>query len=1109
MEELQPAATAATLAPPPPPGNPPETPDGTLSSEESKKPSESSLGQAAIASSSSPSPPSSSSKEETVNSDTNSASTDAITGGLSSATDDGNARTSQEGAGQEKIQQLSSFKETLISDWSLAVSRVDSGRMLLERLRASLLQRANAAVEQASRMETSIQTFIGTNLESKSVSEAVYSFRMESLHHSDHCREYAEALRRDVVEGTLTNTIHNHYAVLQQIKSDGSDAQKELTMATIDHQKAMERYLRCSRDAAAAASRCQAGEMQIPSIRTELALASMKRCVEARIAEEEYKESVGRLNIATQSYRKKLSIILQSLQDMEEKRILCFRDALRKVAVYEAAYLRNLQYELDHTIKQVEHINPQEDIQEFLQRHQDLPKAETSVGLPIQPQSWVDLDRTFGDCLATGGGERGRGRSSSSTIFSKSSETSSSVSSTLLGSSAAASVARSILQKTPFTRVMQSAASFVGASTSTIGAHSSSDSTYQGHNSHNNTSSTTNVLSSKGVGEGTPCARFAHSSSHVGNSSSGSNSSHSPSPGGGRAAGTATFSLGTSSAGGGGDSQGSATRGKAGEGSSSSGSGVFTGKVLSGFSRASKGGGQSVSSRGRGEVNDSSEDDEVFVDTGDGSSSSMMGGGEEAAVKKLEREYEEILDVLWDREESRNHREENASGAGGGGEDEVRREDDHSEDERKNGEREKDNRQKGHKGRRTSLIVVDPAQCPYSEETCEKLTKILPQLKNDFSSSLKRFAFLKTLEKRRRDCMVKGHRQVYLHHMLSLRLLGEISEWLLDYADEQLDVWTGRLLLLLSMQIAASGAKSADPQMQTFSWEVYRSQQKEIQGKDKNHEKEEETSQSAVGKGTEEIVRWSLHRCLYHHRYWNRVTFWEEALTLTISEELQRQKLLEKWRTLGEEGLQQEEQKFRERNPCCGCLASFGSFMVLYGIAPEQVQSLLVSVSRSCHLDEEFASRLIEGAQRFTSAYQASRSDSTRVKTGTSHSSASSSTQMTTDVSACGGVRSQSTAASSSHPRVTSPLENKKAPAVSVLGRSDLLPARKREEDLSALKKQVESEKETKDKREVKGELDRTEGDGAGMKSSEEEREKQERKETSLAEAAAKVQDLL
>lgn len=631
--------------------------------------------------------------------------------------------------------------------------------------------------------------------------------------------------------------------------------------------KAMERYLRCSRDAAAAATRCQAGETQIPSIRTELALASMKRCVEARIAEEEYKESVGRLNVATQSYRKKLSIILQSLQDMEEKRILCFRDALRKVAVYEAAYLRNLQYELDHTIKQVEHINPQEDIQEFLQRHQNLPKAETSVGLHIQPQSWVDLDRTFGDCLAAGGGERGRGRSSSSTIFSKSSETSSGVSSTLLGSSAAASVARSILQKTPFTRVMQSAASFVGASTSTIGggggAHSSSDPSYQHTNSHNNNNagSSTGVLSSKGGGggEGTP-SRYPHSSSN-GTTTTSSSSGSSPPPGGARAGGTTTFSSRTSSSAGGGDSQGS--RGGKAEGSSSSGSGVFAGKVLSGFSRASKGG-QSVSSRGRGDLNDSSEDDEVFVDTADGSSP-MTAGGEEAAVKKLEREYEDILDILWDREESKNSREEmteSASGEGrtGGEEDDVRREDDQGEDEKKNGERKKDNTQKGDGGRRTSLIVVDPAHCPYSEETCEKLTKILPQLKNDFSSSLKRFAFLKTLEKRRRECMIRGHRQVYLHHMLSLRLLGEISEWLLDYADEQLDVWTGRLLLLLSMQIAASGAKSADPQMQTFTWEVYRSQQKEIQEKNKNHEEgEEEASQSAAGRGSEEVVRWSLH----------------------------------------------------------------------------------------------------------------------------------------------------------------------------------------------------------------------------------------------------------
>lgn len=505
----------------------------------------------------------------------------------------------------------------------------------------------------------------------------------------------------------------------------------------------MERYLRCSREAAAAASRCQAGEAQIPSVRTELALTCMRRCVEARVAEEEYKESVMRLNSASQTHRKKLSVILQSLQDMEEKRMLCFRDALRKVAVYQAAFLRNLQYELDQTIKQVEAIDPQADIQEFLGKYQAPPRTSSEV--TIKPQSWTDLERTFGDCLlgsATGPTKKGTDAPA--------------VSSTLLGSSAAAtasSVARSILQKTPFTRVMQSAASFVGAGNSE--SHASAFSSIGGNPGYNSSGVTTTGASAvAGGGQGNP-----------------------------------------------------------------RGASVLGGRAFGGGSRGSK-------AQSFGREMEGLQDD-VVVEAGQGG----LLPGEEAAVKKLEKEYEEILDLLWERDD-RSLLETSA-------------------EENDDDKREKAGSEKG------GSVVVDPAQCPYSADTCERLSSILPQLKNDFSSSLKRFAFLKTLERRRRHSMVKGHRQVYLQHMLSLRVLGEISEWLLDYADEQLDVWTGRLLLLLSMQIAASGAKSADPQLQSFSWEVFRSRQKDVE--EKNNSEETEKKEAPHPSADEETVRWSLH----------------------------------------------------------------------------------------------------------------------------------------------------------------------------------------------------------------------------------------------------------
>lgn len=235
-----------------------------------------------------------------------------------------------------------------------------------------------------------------------------------------------------------------------------------------------------------------------------------------------------------------------------------------------------------------------------------------------------------------------------------------------------------------------------------------------------------------------------------------------------------------------------------------------------------------------------------------------------------------------------------------------------------------------------------------------------------------------------------------------------------------------------------------------------------------------------------------------------------------------------------------------------GVHALAGSFMVLYGIAPEQVQSLLVSVCRSCHLDEEFATRLIEGAQRFTSpAYQASRPDATRGKMGGPNPSpgsaslssssrvASAETALVTDATQHQSAPGSSEQTSSSpfspegrpsddhdgapvgepeaprppgegNPqpsRVAPPVENKNSSASGVPGRNDLLSAQRKEGDSLDVKR-VESGS-GQDSRELEGEA-KNEGDAEGLESSEEKEEKGSgvRKGSNSA-PAAEVQDLL
>ncbi|KAL8272704.1 hypothetical protein Esti_003408 [Eimeria stiedai] len=603
-------------------------------------------------------------------------------------------------------------------------------------------------------------------------------------------QELTEALRRDVAAATLDKTISNHAHVLRQLKADGLEAQRRSTLATVQHQRAMEKYLRCSKAAVAAAETAQASTSLIPATKTELALQCIRLAVEAREAEEAYAASVETLQHRSDVTRRRVLGILRCLEEMDLKRMQCLKDSLTKAGVFLAANLRNTQYDLQHVIQKVEAVDPQQDLLEFVESARPRIVAHAA---PPTLEKWPALDATYGECLEP-------------VLCSDNSSSSSSSSSTSLSS--ATNVARQLLQKSPLQRVVQSAANFAAYSI--------------------------------GAGDAAAVA--------------------------GEAAAERNFRA--------------------------------TGPVPT-----------------------------------------TPNPADPAVLQRLQGEYSDFVEALWAPV---------TRGPGG------------------------------------------VARLPAAARAL--LQQKMPVLQDELTSSLHRDAFLTALvATKRKKNKETPDRQALLPSMLQLRLLGVCCDWLLTAADAQLDAWAGRKLLLLAVEIAAPGAAADDPQQQQqWDWHQALQQQQEDQGSSSiepeeiavNHPEEEQQQRSsssskasvkaikAESTGEPSVpVRWSLHRCVYHHRYWNRVTFWEEALAITISEELQRQKLSEKWQAEGPEVLQQQDREFRERNPCCSSLPSFGSFMSLYGIAPEQVQSLLLTVSRHLNLDEQTSEMLLQGSINFAQTH--------------------------------------------------------------------------------------------------------------------------------------------
>ncbi|OEH75746.1 hypothetical protein cyc_05785 [Cyclospora cayetanensis] len=684
-------------------------------------------------------------------------------------------------SGECSSKEASAFVNVLQHDLNAAIQRVEAGRLLLERLRAALLQQAAAASAFAVSLNAAADVLKPHATESQTCAAAVQSYRCLLGNSAAQAKEMSDALRRDVVASTLDRTIENHAQVLNQLKLDAAEIQRRNHVAAMEHQRAMEHYLRCSKMAVAAAETAQASQSLLPSTKTELALQCIRLCVEARQAEEAYAASVEKMQHRSKLSRERVQGIVRCLEEMDLKRMHCLRDALTRAGVFVAANLRHMQYDLERSIQAVEAVDPKADLQEFIDGR--ISQTPSSVSPPTV-EKWTVLESIYGDSLQPVVCNSITSRKSSGSTTSLTSAT---------------SVARQLLQKSHLQRVVQSAASLA---VYTLGA------------------ADTSVVEST--------ERQSNAATAI--------SSVIPSP------------------------------------------------------------------------------------------------PDPAVLERLNDEYSGFIEALW------------ASVT-----------------------------------RTSAGSVVLPAAA------CSLLQKKMPQLQEDLTSSLHRDVFLSCLvATKRKKAKEAPDRQALLPSMLQLRLLGVCCDWLLTAADAQLDAWAGRQLLLLAVEIAAPGTAEEDPQQQQqWNWLEALQEQRRMGNspldplckRPEADEREQEalpyssscnsrTSPADTGGPTGPsslAVRWSLHRCVYHHRYWNRVTFWEEALTITVSEELQRQKLSEKWQAAGTEALQRQDRLFRDKNPCCSSLPSFGSFMALYGIAEEQVQSLLLSVSRHLNLDEQTREMLLHG----------------------------------------------------------------------------------------------------------------------------------------------------
>eukprot|EP00929_Paragymnodinium_shiwhaense_P090172 TRINITY_DN50361_c0_g1_i1.p1 TRINITY_DN50361_c0_g1~~TRINITY_DN50361_c0_g1_i1.p1 ORF type:complete len:706 (-),score=166.56 TRINITY_DN50361_c0_g1_i1:119-2236(-) len=196
--------------------------------------------------------------------------------------------------------------------------------------------------------------------------------------------ELAEQIEQDIAQ-TFEEVAAQHKEVTKRVKSDVLLLVKYCSEARKQHSKLASRYGRCCADAEILAQDCMQASGLKSSERLALGKKVMTMTLQARAVEQEYYVSVEQANKAAAVWEEHVPIVLQTLQDMDENCTLCLKDGLRKLAVYETSWLRNLQYDLEASAKCAEDADPDADLQTFLRDcwEEQGQRAPETQGLPF------------------------------------------------------------------------------------------------------------------------------------------------------------------------------------------------------------------------------------------------------------------------------------------------------------------------------------------------------------------------------------------------------------------------------------------------------------------------------------------------------------------------------------------------------------------------------------------------------------------------------------------------------------------------------------------------------------------------------------------------------
>eukprot|EP00919_Chromeraceae_sp_WS-2016_P062223 GHVR01147343.1.p1 GENE.GHVR01147343.1~~GHVR01147343.1.p1 ORF type:complete len:303 (+),score=49.72 GHVR01147343.1:26-910(+) len=273
--------------------------------------------------------------------------------------------------GIELRYQSVSFQTDLWDRYRDVCKKIESGKKLCDRLIGVMKDVVQLEKNNASTYEKiSSRWLTDTSIEDEGMTmcNLVDSLKKRLHNCATQSRVFTSAVKDDVLH-QLESTAKNHSNVLKKLYSDSDKSHQYLQSASDNHDKALNKYFKLCTEAESASYLLEESDMQMNQPLRPQTVRAFQLRKDAYSAEDLYVTSVESYNEALKSNSKSMFDVLGVMQDIEKKRILCMKDAFRKLIVYEMAKLRNDQYDINDTVNAVESVDYRDDIYQFIIAH--------------------------------------------------------------------------------------------------------------------------------------------------------------------------------------------------------------------------------------------------------------------------------------------------------------------------------------------------------------------------------------------------------------------------------------------------------------------------------------------------------------------------------------------------------------------------------------------------------------------------------------------------------------------------------------------------------------------------------------------------------------------